>query len=779
VATTAASAGLTQQEAERKLAARPAASSSSSRSYRSIVLANVFTIFNLILLAAGVVTLAFGEWQDALFLAVLVANSGIGIAQEVRAKRTLDRLAALVAPTATVVRDEIPRRVEVEEVVDGDIVVLEPGDQVVADGVIRRSDGLAVDESILTGESTPVTRAEGEEVRSGSFAVEGGGAYVVTAVGDASYAARLAGEAREFRHPRSPLERAINRLLFLLVAILVPLGVALVWALYRRHTSLHAAVPTTVAAVVTLVPEGLILLTSLTFAVAGVRMARRGALAQQLNAIESLASVDTICLDKTGTLTDAHIRVEALVPADGVDEGELAHALGRFAASSPTRNATLTAIGEHAGGAAEEPRTVVPFSSRRRWSALELGTTTYALGAPELFPLGPLQAIADEQARGGRRVVAFGTATGHVSEDEPLSIGHLLGIVVLAERLRADARETVEFLRSQGVRLLVISGDRPETVAAVATDAGIEAGEPLDGSDLPDDPAALRRLVEAHNVIGRIAPQDKKRVVEALSSGGRYVAMVGDGVNDVPALKAARLSIAQGSGSQMARAVSDLVFVRGDFASMPALVAEGRKVLRNLQRVAKLFVAKSAFATFLVLSIGLTPQAYPLLPRHLSLAASLTIGIPAFFLALGPSEGRFRSSGFLFDVGRFAVPAGTAAGLGVLTSFVFARNVARLPLTEARTIATSVLVLVGLYLVLALEATSRRRAAAVGTLTASMLALYALVLAFPFARHFFALDVPGFGGATVVLLGAALAIFGLWFTDDRFVPGAVRDKPSS
>jgi cation-transporting P-type ATPase E len=316
-------------------------------------------------------------------------------------------------------------------------------------------------------------------------------------------------------------------------------------------------------------------------------------------------------------------------------------------------------------------------------------------------------------------------------------------------------------------------------VAAVAAEAGIEAGDALDGSSLPRDPGALRRLLDGDTVIGRISPEDKKRVVEVLTAGGRYVAMIGDGVNDVPALKAARLAIAQGSGSQMARAVSDLVLVRGDFSSVPALVAEGRKVLRNLQRVAKLFVAKSAFAMFLVLSIGLTPQAYPLLPRHLTLAAGLTIGIPAFFLALGPSEGHYRSSGFLFDVGRFAVPAGTAAGLGVLASFVFARNVARLPLTEARTIATSVLVLVGLYLVLALEAASRRRAAGVGTLVASMLVLYALVLAAPFARHFFALDIPGVGGAVVVLLGAALAIVGLWLTDDRFVPGVVRDTPSS
>ena len=248
---------------------------------------------------------------------------------------------------------------------------------------------------------------------------------------------------------------------------------------------------------------------------------------------------------------------------------------------------------------------------------------------------------------------------------------------------------------------------------------------------------------------------------------------LGDGVNDVPALKAARLAIAQGNGSQMARAVSDLVLVRGEFSSIPALVAEGRKVLRNLQRVAKLFVAKSAFATFLVLSIGLTPQPYPLLPRHLTLAAALTIGIPAFFLALAPSEGRYRSERFLFDVARFAVPAGTAAGLGVLASFIFARNVGRLPLEEARTIATTVLVLVGLYLILALEATSRPRAAAVGALAAAMLALYAVVVALPGMRGFFALTVPGAGGLFLALAGAALAVTGLWLTDDRFVPGAL------
>jgi magnesium-transporting ATPase (P-type) len=436
----------------------------------------------------------------------------------------------------------------------------------------------------------------------------------------------------------------------------------------------------------------------------------------------------------------------------------------------------LTAIAEYCAGEAEEPRATVPFSSRRRWSALQLGATTFLLGAPELFPAGGLEATAEREAAAGRRVVAFGTVDGLPDVDGPPAVDRQLGLVVLGERLRADARETVAFLRSQGIRLAVLSGDRPETVAAVAADVGIEGGQPVDGRELPRDPAELRRLVEERPVVGRIAPEDKQRVVEALAAGGRYVAMIGDGVNDVPALKAARLAIAQGNGSQMARAVSDLVLVRGDFESVPHLVGEGRKVLRNLQRVAKLFVTKSAFAAFLVLSIGLTPQAYPLLPRHLTLAAAVTIGIPACFLALGPSEGGYRTDRFLFDVGRFAVPAGTAAGLGVLASFVFARNVARLPLAESRTIATTVLVLVGLYLILALEATSRKRATAVGALTGAMLALYLVVVALPGLRDFFALTVPGAGGVIVVLLGAGVAIGGLWMTDDRFVPGALRAR---
>ncbi len=738
--------GLTKEEAARRLAEHPPTPvQEASRSYASIVRANVFTIFNLILLVAGIATLAFGEWQDALFLGVLVGNSLIGVTQEVRAKRALDRLEALVAPTAAAVRDGATAQVPVADVVRGDLVRLQPGDQVVADGRLLAANGLALDESILTGESQPSVRAEGEEVRSGSFAVEGTGAYEVSATGEDSYAVRITGEARTFRHPRSPLERRINVLLLILVAIIVPLGLLLGTALWERRTPLNVAVPTTVAAVVTLVPEGLILLASLTYAVAALRMARRGALAQQLNAVESLASVDVVCLDKTGTLTEPRLRV-----VDSAGGDAFPRLVGRYAAAVSARNPTLEAIAERFPSVPDTAAELVPFSSRRRYGAARLGSSWSILGAPELFELGSFASRVDEESRNGRRVVALGLTPADPTDEMPAGV-EASGIVVLAERLRPQAKATVEYFRREGVELRILSGDAPETVRAVAREVGIEP--------------------TPETVVGRISPEGKRELVERLEREGRFVAMVGDGVNDVPALKAARLAIAQGTGTQMARAVADVVLVHGDFDAVPAMVGEGRKILRNLQRVAKLFVTKSAFATVLVLSIGTTTTAYPLLPRHLTLAASLTIGIPGFFLALAPSSGPFRIEGFLRDVARFAVPAGTAAALGVLASYLAALNVLELRLIEARTVATTVLVLVGLYLILALESTTgARRRAAVLVLCLVMAALYVAVLALPFLRSFFALVVPGPAAVAAALIGTAIAVTGLVLTDERFLP---------
>jgi magnesium-transporting ATPase (P-type) len=773
---TIAAYGVTEQEASARLASKPRARAQSSRSYASIVRANVFTVFNLILAFFGGLVIAFGEWRDALFLGVLVSNTAIGIFQEVRAKRTLDRLAALVQPTATVVRDGARRRVHVDELVVDDLVELQAGDQVVADGKLVTASGLSLDESILTGESRPVERDDGDEVRSGSFAVEGVASYVVTAVGEDSYAARVAGEARAFRHPRSPLERAMNKLLLALLFVIAPLGILLGYALWERDEPLELAVPTSAAAVVTLIPEGLILLASLTYAVAAMRMSRRGALVQQLNAVESLASVDVVCLDKTGTLTEPKPFVLDVIPSESVAREDLERDLARYAAAAASRNATLEAIALAFTGASERPDGEIPFSSRRKWSALRFHDGGLVLGAPEHFALDGLAGRAETEASQGRRVVAFARSATVPDEVEPNAgppgDARVLGLVVIGEKLRAEARATVDFFREQGVELKVMSGDRPETVAAIARDAGI----PLVDGALDARELDLARALDAP-VIGRITPEGKKQVIEALRARGRYVAMVGDGVNDVPALKASRLAIAQGSGTQMARSVADLVLVSGDFAAVPAMVAEGRKLLRNLARVAKLFVAKSAFASFLILSVGLTSLAYPLLPRHLTLAGTVTIGIPAFFLALAPSTGPFQIGGFLREVSRFAVPAGTAAGLGVLSSYLFALEVVNRPLVEARTVATTTLVLVGLYLIVVLEARGRvgRKLGVLG-LCGAMLLLYAAVLVLPSGQRFFELEA-GFA-LPASFVGAALAAVGLWLTDPRFFPREIFTRAS-
>ncbi len=774
-----AAAGLTDQEAARRLADRgPLPKPPSSRSYLSIVRANTLTIFNAILAVFGALTLVFGEWKDALFLGILVANTAIGITQEVRAKRALDRLAALVAPVATVVRGGVARSVPVDSVVVGDLVRLTAGDQVVADGELASADGLAVDESMLTGESDSVVRAAGEPVWSGTFALEGNGAYAVTAVGPDSRAAKLTETARAFRHPRSPLERAMDRVLLLLAGIGAPLAVLLVGSLLLRHRDAADSVQVATAAIVNMVPEGLILLVSLTAAVSAAKMARRGVLAQQLNAIESLASVDVMCSDKTGTLTEPNLRVVAVVPADGVEEDETRRALARFAASAPAPNATLAAIGESrldGGGDPPVAGTVtaqVPFSSARRWSALELDGERLVLGAPERFAAADpaLAGRAAGDAAAGRRVLAVGIAPDPLpaaAADAPFPERvRALGLVVLAERLRPDADRTVAFLTEEDVLLRVLSGDAPATVGAIARDAGVPGeAEALDGGALPEDPGELRAAVLAAPAVGRISPEGKRRVVEALTGSGSYVGMVGDGVNDVPALKAARLAIAQGTGTQMARSVADLVLVEGDFAAVPPMVGEGRQILRNIQRVARLFVTKSVYAAFLLAAVGITTATYPLLPRQFTIASTLTIGIPSFVLALAPSRGPWRPERFLAQVARFAIPAGLGIGVGIAAGYALARGGLDLPRLEARTAALGITVVCGLAVVMALEAEPGRRRRLVGGLCALLLLSFAGLLAIPAARSFFDLAAPSgellLAWAAGSGLGLALMALGL------------------
>jgi cation-transporting P-type ATPase E len=717
-----------------------------------------------------VLTLTFGAWQDALFLGILLSNIAIGSFQEVRSKRALDRLAALVAPQAVVVRDGVDRRVPVEQVVPGDLVRLASGDQVVADGTIVTADGLALDEANLTGESEPAVRGPGEPVWSGSFAVEGAAMFEARAVGPESRAARLTATARAFRHPRSPLERANDRLLLWLVAFSIPLAVGLTVTVLTRVETAGARVQVLTAGIVNVVPEGLILLISLTAAVSAFKVAQRGVLAQQLNAVESLASVDVVCTDKTGTLTEPTLRVVGLVPASGAQQGTLSRALSTYAVSAPSRNSTLQAIAQ-AGLADVDGRRVVgqvPFSSRRRWSALDLGDERLVLGAPERFSAADPRLVerARSEASAGRRVLALGRSEKPLraagSEPRFPDDVQALGLVVLAERLRPNAAETVAFFAAQDVDLKVLSGDAPATAGAIARDAGVPGSAPaLDGEALPSQPAALREAVLAAPAVGRISPEGKRAVVDALAGGGRYVAMLGDGVNDVPALKEARLAIAQGSGAQMARSVADLVLVRNDFAVVPGMVAEGRQILRNIQRVAQLFVTKSVFAAVVGLMVAIPTATTPLLPRQFTIASTVTIGIPAFVLALAPSSGPWRPERFLQSVARFAIPAGLAIGIGVAAGYLLARYGFNLGLSRSRTVATGIVVVCGLAVVMRLEGEHGRRRLAVGGLCVAMALLFVLALVVPFLRNFYELSTPTVRAVGAWAAGVALGVGGM------------------
>jgi cation-transporting P-type ATPase E len=744
--------GLTEAEARRRLErSPPRPPARGSRSVREIVWSNTATVFNLILGGLLVLILAVGSWKDGLFGFVIVANTLIGIVQELRAKRTLDRLALLVQPRARVWRDGALREVPPEQLVVGDVVRLEPGDQVVADGETVTSRGLTLDESILTGESEPIARFPGDEVRSGAACVAGSGDMVVTAVGGDRYAERLAAEARGTMAVLSPLQLDINRILRGTVMLMVPLAVVLVASLLIRQEPLSTGVPTVVAALVPLVPEGLVLLASLTFAVAAVRLARLGALAQRLNSIESLASVDTVCLDKTGTLTNERPRLVGLVPAPGRSEDEVGDALGALAASAGTRNATLQALHDGLARPQREVLAEVPFSSARKWSGATIdGLGTVVAGAPDILeaagvPMedGLRDALAENAAQ-GRRVILAAAGDAPVDPDGRLPDGLVtVGLAVLAEGIRDDSIGTIAFLRRQGVRIRLISGDAVETVSAVARACGVpDADRAVAGPDLPHEPEALAQAAERTVVFGRVTAEQKRDLISAMTQDGRYVAMVGDGVNDVLALKEARLAIAMGGGSQMAKGVADLVLLRGGFATVPAAIGEGRRILRNTHRVAKLFVSKTVYAAALLAGIGIAPIAFPFLPRHLSVTSSLTIGIPAFFLALAPSTGPVERQGFMRGLLAFSIPAGLVSAAAIAAAYLTVRGPLDDGVVEGRTAAVLVATAMGLGIVVLLERESGRVRWWVWAMVAGFALALTLGLRVPWLRSFFKVAWP-------------------------------------
>jgi cation-transporting ATPase E len=769
--------GLSSGEAAARLRKLGPPAQNASRSLASIVAANVFTLFNAIIAAFFVLDLGLGLYADSIFGVIAVVNSSIGIYQEKKAKETLDEIAVLVAPHARVVRDGEVLELIADEVVPGDLVEVGPGDQLIADGEVVGSRGMTMDESLLTGESDGIRKGDGDRVLSGSFCVSGSGSYVVDAVREESYAGKIAGEAKAFRHPPSPLQEEVNRVIIASTYVMVPLAIVLILSLKLRSVPLDEAAQTATAGLVTLIPEGLVLLMSVTFAVAAKRLARRGTLVQQMSATESLASVDTICVDKTGTLTAGKLRLSGVEYADGVDPKSGAAALGRFAASAGNRNQTLETIGEEFPGKPGAVRGEVPFSSEWKWSGVSLdgsgGGATYVLGAPDVLaesgaltlPSRLAEKLKQETAA-GRRVVAFGQTSEALPED-PAANGSPrldpLALVVLEETLRPDAAETIATMREEEVDLKLISGDAAATVTAVAYAVGVPQDAPMvEGPGLPEDEEGLARAATENTIFCRIKPEQKKALVGALVASGRYVAMIGDGVNDVPALKRARMAVAMGSGTQVTKGVADVVLLEDQFERLPEAVGEGRKIARNIHRLGRLYLTKTVYAATLILLVAVPGFAFPFLPRHLTVAALLTIGIPSFALALMPSEGPLYRGRLLRALAAFAVPAGVSTALASIISFFLVDTVAGGTLAEGRTAATSTLIALGLAFILLLErGPGREHIAIQSNMLGMVMALggaYAGILALPFLRDFFDLVLLGPGEWFLVFLSVAIGL---------------------
>lgn len=702
---------------------------SSSRSIVAILRANVFTIFNAILASAVVVVLAVGSWQDAVFGFVLLLNTLTGTIAELRAKRALDNLAVLAAPAAHVIRDGEAKDIEVSQVVLGELLELRSGDQVPADGQVLSSNGCEIDESILTGESVAVRKHENDQVLSGTTVIGGSARIRVTAVGEHSYANRLAMEARKYSVVTSELQEGTNRVLTWISWVIVPMTLLLLWSQLRVAGGISGsldsgqwkgAVVLAVAGVVGMVPQGLVLLTSVNFAAAAMALARRKVLVQELPAVEVLARVDMLCLDKTGTLTSGAVELDhiesclgsacadgdggslaagkvsadaaaggsagtgsgAVVPASADDAARAALA---YLVGGSEVNATGSAIA--AGLTGLEPaqaRYAIAFNSARKWSAVQTSAGAYVLGAPEIVLAGSTGSGSTDNAAlervkalagTGKRVLVLAHSNQALDQSEnptlPKDLTAAL-LVVLAEQVRPDAAQTLDYFKRQGVAVRVISGDNPVTVAAIAAHLGLrnpDGGEPVgvDARTLPaiEDTQALADMLEKHTVFGRVTPEQKRAFVNALKSRGHTVAMTGDGVNDALALKDADLGIAMGNAAPATKAVSRLVLLNSQFDALPSVVAEGRRVIANMERVASLFLTKTTWAALLAAVVAITGFVYPFLPRQLTIVSSLTIGIPAFVLALAPTNQRYRA-GFLARVLRLSVPAGVIVVVGVL-----------------------------------------------------------------------------------------------------------------
>ncbi|WP_432024110.1 HAD-IC family P-type ATPase [Streptomyces parvus] len=755
----------------------------SSRSLTEIVRANVFTRFNLIIGVLWVIMLFVAPIQDSLFGFVIVANTGIGIIQEWRAKRTLDSLAVIGEAKPTVRRDGVAAEISTHEIVLGDVIELGPGDKVVVDGVVAEADSLEVDESLLTGEADPVLKRPGDPVMSGSFVVAGGGAFTATKVGREAYAAQLAEEASRFTLVHSELRSGISTILKYVTWMMVPTAIGLIISqLVVKDNNFKDSVARTVGGIVPMIPEGLVLLTSVAFAIGVVRLGRKQCLVQELPAIEGLARVDVVCLDKTGTLTEGGMDVTEVRPLNGSDEAYVKEVLRTFGTSDPRPNASLQAIIDAYPAGGEAAWTVtdaMPFSSARKYSGAAFteadGTASaWLLGAPDvLLPEGDTTLAEIEQLNEqGLRVLLLARVRGDALDAPGAAAGAApTALVVLEQRLRPDAGDTLAYFADQNVATKVISGDNAVSVGAVAGKLGLAGAEnTLDARRLPTDPDEMATAMEQNAVFGRVTPQQKRDMVAALQSRGHTVAMTGDGVNDVLALKDADIGVSMGSGSEATRAVAQIVLLNNSFATLPSVVAEGRRVIGNITRVATLFLTKTVYSVLLAILVVCTQVEYPFLPRHLTLLSTLTIGVPAFFLALAPNKERAQPH-FVRRVMRYAIPSGIIAASATFATYLVARHhYSGEGALEAETsAATLTLFLVSMWVlaIIARPYTWWR----IG-LVAAMGLGFLIVLVVPWLQDFFALKLVGttmpWAAVGIAVAAAALLEFVWRWVGRRF-----------
>lgn len=758
--------------------------SRAARSVPDIVRANVFTRINAILGVLLVIVLSTGSVINGAFGLLIIANSAVGIIQELRAKQTLDKLAIVGQTRPMVRRDGVATALAPNDVVLDDIIELGPGDQIVVDGEVLEEAALEVDESLLTGEADPIDKVVGSPVLSGSFVVAGSGAYRATKVGREAYAAKLAEEASKFTLVHSELRNGINKILQFITYLLLPAGALIIYTqLFTTDDSWQESVLRMVGALVPMVPEGLVLMTSIAFAVGVVRLGRRQCLVQELPAIEGLARVDTVCADKTGTLTENGMRLSDVKKLDtGGDHQDTLTALSQLAADDPRPNASIAAIAEaYDSPPGWKSTAIAPFSSAKKWSGASYGEHgNWVIGAPDVLldPADPIATAAEEIGSRGLRVLLL--ASAELSVDDARAPGAITSraLVVLEQKIRPDARDTLDYFASQHVSIKVISGDNAVSVSAVAQTLGL-SGAAVDARTLPTDTDKLADTLAEATTFGRVRPDQKRAMVKALQSHGHTVAMTGDGVNDVLALKDADIGVAMGAGSSASRAVAQIVLLDNKFATLPYVVAEGRRVIGNIERVSNLFLTKTVYSVLLALTVGLAGLGskvfhygavpFPFQPIHVTIAAWFTIGIPAFILSLAPNNERAQT-GFVRRVMASAIPSGLTVGIATFLSYLLARQILHVTgnSTQAST-AALITELVAAVWVLAVVARPYQwwRVALVACSGLG----YAVIFAIPLVRETFMLDPSNLavtGPALGIGIAAAAVIEVLWWLQGKW-----------